>query len=261
MASIGGYRERISKAMSWTGAVLMIGCWCAAIFGVALLAIYYGWVFLTEGREGLIEQIFSRTPLLGSAGRLIGIAWILVFLVGWVLAWVGGRMSKDPRDRLQFPWRSSLETIRVAGLPFGLYFVLLWLILRFDTHLAFLGSILLLAASSVMLEKNQFPGLSDRKSDVFVKKRNLLSLQAWFCGECNKSFYPTHWLVQADTGQLPGYVAQCPECKGGNTQHCPQELENTCERVEARCKVCGAPPFSLACHRYSKEREAFWKAP
>lgn len=261
MASIGGYRERISKAMSWTGTVLMIGCWCAAIFGVALLAIYYGWIFLSEGREGLIEQIFSKTPLLGSSGRLIGIGWLLVFIVGWVLAWVGGRMSKDPRDRLHFPWRSSLEIIRVASLPFGLYFILLWLILRLGVDQALLGSFLMLGASSMLVEKSQFPGLSDRKSEVFVKNRDLLSLQVWFCGECNKQFLPTHWLVEAGANQLPGYVAQCPECKGGNTQFCPQGLENKCEQAEARCKVCGAPPFSLACHRYSKEREAFWKAP
>jgi hypothetical protein len=84
--------------------------------------------------------------------------------------------------------------------------------------------------------------------------------QAWFCGECNKIFYPAHWLVQADTSRFPSYVAQCPECKGGNTQLCLQEREIQYEEAEAKCNVCGAPPLSVACHRYQgkergKERE------
>jgi hypothetical protein len=210
-----GIRGRIAKAMSATGVVLMIGCYCAAISGVALLAIYYGWILLTEGREGLTEQIFSRTPLLGVSGKLVGIGWILVFIVGWVLAWVGGRISKHPGDRLHFPWRSLLDTVRVLGPPFGLYFVFLWLILHLGVDQAILGGFLLLGASLMLVEKNQFPGLADRKSEVFVKKRDISSSQEWFCGECNKYFYLTHWLVQADYLQLPGYVAQCPECKGG----------------------------------------------
>ncbi len=94
-----------------------------------------------------------------------------------------------------------------------------------------------------------------------MKSRDLSSFRMWFCGECNKHFYPTHWLVQADAEvYLPGYVAQCPECKGGNTRICLEEWERESDEAEAKCKVCGSPPFTRACHRFAKQTEESWKA-
>ncbi len=153
MASDGGYRQRIAKVMSTTGGVLMIGCSLALFVGGALSAVYFGWILLTEGREGLT----SRPPVLGDSGKLIGIGWVVALIVGWALAWVGGRISKRPGDRLDFPWRPLWDFVRTAGLPFGLYFVFLWLMLHLSVDRAISGSFLLLFASLVLVEKHHFP--------------------------------------------------------------------------------------------------------
>jgi hypothetical protein len=263
MASAGEYRERIAGGMQGTGIVLMIGWWFSAIIGAIGAAVYAGWIVFTEGRNALWARgVAIIDPLVGYI--LLG-SWLLVFALGALLAWIGGRMSANPKNRVRYDWkglcREFLKMAQLAGLPFALYFLFLWLILRLDAHLALLGSFLLLGASLTLVEKNLFPGLSDRKSKAFVKNRNLLSLQVWFCGECNKHFLPNHWLIAASADVLPpDYVAQCPECKGGNTQICLEQWENDSEEAEARCKLCGSPPFSLACHRFAKQREEFWKA-
>lgn len=109
---------------------------------------------------------------------------------------------------------------------------------------------------------DSFPGL-DRRSPNFLVHWG--EPRTWFCGECQQTFLPELWLVCASNRLEPYYVAQCPFCRGGNTIWAASEDEQEEKRNEGNssikirpepaCKVCGAPPLSMACHRY-KERWA-----
>lgn len=254
-------REQVATSIFVAGLILMIGCWLSLIVGGVGAAAYAGWITLTEGRDALLAWwSVEHRPL----GRFIAGAWMLAFLLGVALTWIGGRISANPKNRVDYSWkgflrpsivRPHIELAQLAGIPFSLCFLLLWLILRLDFGWALFGSFLLITALLTLVDKHQFFYLSDPRSPLLVEGGDRFKLQAWFCGECNKNFLPSHWLVQADTNRAPSYVAQCPECKGGNTQVCPQYLEDESEEAEARCKVCRAPPFSAACHRY-RDRKA-----
>ena len=267
MVIIQELREQLARIVFTAGFILVICAWFAAVIAAIGGALYAGWIILTEGRDGLLVRGGLSQTVMGvlpiSGYYLVG-AWAAAFVLGAVLCWIGARMSKNPGDPVDFSLKGLLGShralARLVGVPVGLCFVLFWWILRLDFGQALVGSFLLVAALWVLVEKHEFLDLSDAKSPLLVVRGFRFKPQAWFCGECNKIFYPAHWLVQADTSRFPSYVAQCPECKGGNTQLCLQEREIQYEEAEAKCNVCGAPPLSVACHRYQgkerrKERE------
>jgi len=160
---------------------------------------------------------------------------VLAFILGTVLVWLGGRMSADPRNRFEFPLRASGRTIldlaRVGGWPLACFVFVLWFIVRLDFGQALLGGIFFLGGIVLLISRLQFGDLSDRKSGLYVKNRDLINLQQWFCGECDKCFLPTHWLIAASSDRSPDYTAQCPECRGGNTRRASMQQEEECERA------------------------------
>ncbi len=259
MVIVRQLQEQLARMVFTAGFFLAIAAWFALVSTVIGGALYAGWIILTEGRDGLLARggvMQSAMSILPVRGLYFAGVWGAILASGVALCGIGARMSQRPEDPVDFSLKGLLGLCRaVAGLvavPVGLCCVCFWLILQLDFWHALLGSFLLVGALWVLVEKRQFLDLSDAKSPLLVTPGAGLTPQAWFCGECNKRFYPSHWLVQADTSRFPSYVAQCPECKGGNTQPCLQEQELQCEEAVAKCSVCGAAPLSVGCHRYRR---------
>jgi len=224
-------RKGVAQALFYGGFSLVLACTGLAVIGGG---IYVAIILLTEGRDGFL---IPATQRFGPLATFVVLALGVAFLLGMVLAWLGGRISPDPGDRISFlslrelrhDYRDYLGMVRLGGVAFAFFFVALWVTLRLDFAQAFFGGLLLLAGCFTLFVKAVFGDLSDRKSTLLVKNRHLSESQGWFCGECNKCFLPTHWLVAASSSLSPRYVAQCPQCRGGNTRPATEQQEKECE--------------------------------
>jgi hypothetical protein len=146
--------------------------------------------------------------------------------------WLGGRLGTNPEYRLFGKqgfggevWGGYKSYARLAGGPIVYAFLICWLIMELEAWRALVTSIGILAVCAMLADNTRFLELSDRKSSAFLRCRDILQLQGWYCNECQKCFSPTHWLVRATLDMSPTYVAQCPKCKGGDTCRATEEGE------------------------------------
>ena len=170
------------------------------------------------------------------------------------------------KEPSQIPSQPFFKRLRRKGWQSGIFISLVFgyflfgLTLKLEFWMAISATVFLTSIITSFIELSAFPGLDRQSPNLQVKPG---AARSWFCGECQRTFLAEFWLVGTQYSE-PVYVAQCPFCKGGNTRWASAEDEEESEKVSdgklgATCKICGAPPFSLACHRNTEAREKFWK--